>query len=1305
MTTLPPTVHLALGACLLQGEDELDFTLDGVFALSWQRTYASHHARCSVLGSGWTLPLSFTLERGAEKLFFIDLQGRRTQFPLLDIGESFYSRFEHTTLRRCARERYELITPDGVRLLFAPIIGAANTATLPLQSVLDANGNGWYLHYNGQTHPQALEGTDGWRIGFVYDDSFDTPRLIEVRDVSSTSADSVLPDGLPSSRLLVAYRYNAAGDLSEVLDGTGLSCRSFAYQSHQLIEQRHADGRVMRYQWDRLEPEGRILAMQSESGRRWQFDYDSTERRLHITETAHNGLTRSSTHWFNKDQHPIAIEDAEGGRTVMARNAYGDVIRQTDPAGHTTTYAYDSLSRLSKVTLPDGSVQETLWHPELHQPLTHTDALGQSTHYHYDDRGNLLSVTDASGYLTAYTYDHRGLPTAITDALGKTKQLEYNRRGQLIAYTDCSDQRTEFSWDEAGNLLSVTDALGQVTRYEYERINRQQRLTCQRLPDGSVERFAYDPAGRLIAHADPLGQQTRWQLDAEGNPTARTNALGHSLRYQHDGFNRLTCLTNENGAPYHFAWDNLDRLKAEQGFDGRRIDYRYDPAGHLLEMADGLPQGAAWMAPSPSAIRTHYQRDALGRLRERLAHKPGQHPQRARYDYDAAGQLTLARNSDARVQLLYTATGQIAREILSTRLKQRSTLTHRYDELGNRISTTLPDGRTVNTLTYGSGHVHQLNIDGEVICDFERDNLHREIERSQGQLTSRYRLDALGRLLESQTQTKGQPPHNTTHGQQIARRYHYDAAGQLSSIDDSRIGLTRYQYDAIGRLTQALARHGAERFAFDPAHNLVDAQTSRTGQPNAQPQTDDQWAEYVRAHVNDPDFNPLQSNPPVEYATPEQWQQTDNRLKVWQEHRYQYDAWGNCTRKHSGKRQVQHYEWDAEHQLIAVQTENPNQQEGSTEHWRYAYDPFGRRIAKWQHNPARTNGKAQLPPSDAFTHFAWDGNRLLAEYTQKQNQAQHKLYLYEPDSFVPLAQVESEWDQEDDTLVPDLLNSTYNDPALNQMIQEARNAPFIWHAHILPLHKRLRKQMGLKDPKPRKPALTSCVLYYHTDHLGTPRELTDTNGNIVWAATYKAWGATQRIDHPPILHTVQDGNTVQEQWIEQNRYDRPSQNLRFQGQYLDQETGLHYNRFRYYDPDIGRFISQDPIGLFGGDNLYQYAPNPTEWIDPWGLTKKKRCASLKTKKGRVKEAGLPTKGKIRFVPDKRYDPQMPLPKGKNDGYVDRFGNEWVKGPSRTKGQPYEWDVQLSTQGKSKLGWATRDKSHLNVSIDGRITHK
>ena len=100
-------------------------------------------------------------------------------------------------------------------------------------------------------------------------------------------------------------------------------------------------------------------------------------------------------------------------------------------------------------------------------------------------------------------------------------------------------------------------------------------------------------------------------------------------------------------------------------------------------------------------------------------------------------------------------------------------------------------------------------------------------------------------------------------------------------------------------------------------------------------------------------------------------------------------------------------------------------------------------------------------------------------------------------------------------------------------------------------------------------------------------------GDIAWAATYKAWGATASIEHPPTQQTLQVGNTEQRQWVQPLAEQAPEQNRRFQGQYFDAETGLHYNRFRYYDPVCGRFVIQDPIGLFGGFNLSQYAPNPT----------------------------------------------------------------------------------------------------------------
>ncbi len=108
--------------------------------------------------------------------------------------------------------------------------------------------------------------------------------------------------------------------------------------------------------------------------------------------------------------------------------------------------------------------------------------------------------------------------------------------------------------------------------------------------------------------------------------------------------------------------------------------------------------------------------------------------------------------------------------------------------------------------------------------------------------------------------------------------------------------------------------------------------------------------------------------------------------------------------------------------------------------------------------------------------------------------------------------------------------------------------------------------------------------YYHTDQIGIPREQTDQFGNLLWTGEYDAWGSLQR---------------------EEKIYPNAHQPFRLQNQYYDQETGLHYNFLRYYDPNCGRFVNQDPIGLLGGEHLYSFAPNSQMWVDPLGLSKSK----------------------------------------------------------------------------------------------------
>ena len=233
----------------------------------------------------------------------------------------------------------------------------------------------------------------------------------------------------------------------------------------------------------------------------------------------------------------------------------------------------------------------------------------------------------------------------------------------------------------------------------------------------------------------------------------------------------------------------------------------------------------------------------------------------------------------------------------------------------------------------------------------------------------------------------------------------------------------------------------------------------------------------------------------------------------------------------------------------------------------YHYDAFGRRTHKHSETKLKSrkhsSGKLLIKPvqtqktKQQHTSYLWDGNRQL-----QQNTATHThTIIYEQDSFEPVAQL---------IWVRDGLTAANDEPESYQENQEG------WYGNNKPVIK------------------TGVQLYhYHNDHLGTPNELTDQQGDVVWYADYEAWG-----------------NTATVEWKEQ-RIDNIAvseehlQPIRFQGQHFDTETGLHYNRFRYFDPDLGMFTTRDPIGLLGGNNVFHYAPNPTGWIDPFGLDKKR----------------------------------------------------------------------------------------------------
>ena len=196
-----------------------------------------------------------------------------------------------------------------------------------------------------------------------------------------------------------------------------------------------------------------------------------------------------------------------------------------------------------------------------------------------------------------------------------------------------------------------------------------------------------------------------------------------------------------------------------------------------------------------------------------------------------------------------------------------------------------------------------------------------------------------------------------------------------------------------------------------------------------------------------------------------------------------------------------------------------------------------------------------------------------------------------------------------------------------------------------------------------------------TDQLGTPTEAYNAEGEEVWR---------RRLDmNGKILEEVYNRNAPYS--------DRIRIPFLFQGQ--------------YYDPELGRYISEDPIRFASGTlALRSYVEDSNSWVDVLGLSSYK-----KSSKSLLKKAKLPRKGKMRFIPSKSDLMRGKLSTqkvGNETGFVDKFGNVWLKGTSRTNGEEFEWDVQLTkTRGELfKRSGLSSDGKHLNVSLQGRITH-
>lgn len=323
---------------------------------------------------------------------------------------------------------------------------------------------------------------------------------------------------------------------------------------------------------------------------------------------------------------------------------------------------------------------------------------------------------------------------------------------------------------------------------------------------------------------------------------------------------------------------------------------------------------------------------------------------------------------------------------------------------------------------------------------------------------------------------------------------------------------------------------------------------------------------------------------------------TGNRITEDAHYLYRYDRYGRLTEKtdriptgviRTDDERTHHYHYDSQHRLVfytRIQHEEPLVES------RYLYDPLGRRTGKrvWRRERDLT-GWMSLSRKPEVTWYGWDGDRL----TTVQTDTKRIQTVYQPRSFTPLIRIETENGE---------LQKAQRRSLAEKLQQEGSEDGHgvVFPAELVRMLDRLEGEIRAdRVSSESRQWLAQCGLtverlaaqiepvylperkihLYHCDHRGLPLALISTEGATEWRGEYDEWGNQLNEENPHHLF----------------------QPYRLPGQQYDDESGLCYNRYRYYEPLQGRYITQDPIGLNGGWNLYKYPLNPINYADPLGL--------------------------------------------------------------------------------------------------------
>ncbi|EAA7035859.1 type IV secretion protein Rhs, partial [Salmonella enterica] len=577
----------------------------------------------------------------------------------------------------------------------------------------------------------------------------------------------------------------------------------------------------------------------------------------------------------------------EGGRLVRIASSSGHHLllhRTQTPAGE----------RLSRIELVQGGTR------------------GNLVEYRYDDNGQLTGVVNRAGtQVRQFAYEN-GLMTAHSNATGFTCRYRWQELDGAPRVTehDTSDgEHYRFDYDFAAGTTTVTGRQGETWQWWYD---RETYITAHRTPGGGMYRFTYNEDHFPVNIELPGGRTVAYEYDIQNRVVKTTDPEGRVTQTQWNGeFDEITRTALDDDAVWKTQYNAHGQPVQETDPEGRVTQYAYDEQGQMCSRTDaaGGTQGGV--------RRETQQRDALGRL----LRTENEHGQRT-FSYNRLDQITAVtltpteagqqqhRMQADTVRFEYDRSGWLTAEHAGN-----GSICYQRDALGNPTDITLPDGQHLTHLYYGSGHLLQTALDGLTVSEYERDSLHRQIMRTQGQLATYSGYDDDGLLSWQRSLASGSAP--VLPGQRPARQgcvtsrdYYWNNHGEVGTIDDGLRGSVVYSYDRSGYLTGRSGQmYDHDRYYYDKAGNLLDNE----GQGAVM----------------------------------------SNRLPGCGRDRYGYNEWGELT-----TRRDQQLEWNAQGQLTRVIS-------GNTE-THYGYDALGRRTRK------ATYGRHTGHTARSRTDFVWE---------------------------------------------------------------------------------------------------------------------------------------------------------------------------------------------------------------------------------------------------------------------------------------------------------------------------------------------